>query len=67
MFGPSGVSIGAHAAVVTVVDVADLESGAVTGETAGAEGGETALVGQLGERVSLVHELGEGGVSRRTP
>ena len=49
----------AQAAVVRVVHVADLEAGAVTGKTAGAEGAETALVGDFGERVRLVHELGE--------
>jgi len=48
---------GAHAAVVAVVDVADLHAGAVTGETARAERGEPALVRQPGDRVGLVHEL----------
>ena len=37
----------------------DFESGPVPGETSGAEGGKTPLVGDLGERVGLVHELGE--------
>ena len=42
-----------------VVDVADLEAGAVAREAAGAEGVEPALVRELGERVDLVHELRE--------
>ena len=50
---------GAHAAIVGVVNVANLEAGAVTGQTAGAQSGQTALVGQLGQRVGLVHELGQ--------
>ena len=49
----------AHAAVVRRVDVADLEAGALTGQTARAERRQTALVGQTRERVGLVHELGQ--------
>ena len=52
---------GAHTAIVGVVNVAHLEAGAVTGQTAGAQSGQTALVGQLGQRVGLVHELGQRG------
>ena len=37
--------------------VADLEAGALTGQTARAERREAALVGQAGQRVGLVHEL----------
>ena len=51
----------AHPSVVRIVNVADLESGAVTGKTAGAQRGETALVRQLAERVVLVHKLGQLG------
>ena len=47
----------AHAAVVRRVDVADLEAGALTGQTTGAERRQAALVGQAGQRVGLVHEL----------
>ena len=47
----------AHAAVVRRVDVTDLHAGAVTGQTARAERGQAALVGQTRERVGLVHEL----------
>ncbi len=39
------------------MDVAHLEAGALAGETAGAKRRQTALVGDLGERVRLVHEL----------
>ena len=52
---------GAHAAVVAVMHIADLKSGTVTTEAAGAQGGKTALVGQLGQGVGLVHELAQGG------
>ena len=48
---------GAQTTIVGVVNVADLEACAVTGQTAGAQSGQTALVGQLGQRVVLVHEL----------
>ena len=41
------------------MDVADFEAGAVTVEAAGPEGGETTLVRQLGQRVDLVHQLGQ--------
>ena len=51
----------AHSAVVRVVDIADLESGAVSREAAGAEGGKPSLVRELGKRVVLVHELGQLG------
>jgi hypothetical protein len=50
---------GAHPPVVGVVDVANLEPGAVAGEAARAQGREAPLVGQLGEGVGLVHELAE--------
>ena len=50
---------GAQTAIVGVVNVADLEACAVTGQTAGAQSRQTALVGQLGQRVVLVHELGQ--------
>src|SRR5436190_2882552 len=51
----------AHAAVVGGVDVAHLEPRTLAREPARAEGGEAALVGDLGERVRLVHELRELG------
>ena len=47
----------AHAAVVARVHVADLEAGALAGQTAGAERREATLVRQAGDRVGLVHEL----------
>ncbi|CDC97772.1 uncharacterized protein BN576_00508 [Alistipes sp. CAG:268] len=49
----------AETSVVRIVHVADLESGAVARQTAGAEGRQTALVRDLGQRVDLVHELRE--------
>ena len=49
----------ADAAVVGRMDVADFEAGAVTVEASGPEGGETTLVRQLGQRVDLVHQLGQ--------
>ncbi len=44
MLGPSGVSIGQQTAVMRVVYVSNLEGCTVTGQTAGTEGGHTALV-----------------------
>ncbi len=40
-----------------VVNVTNLESGAVSGQTARTQCGETALMRQLSERVVLIHEL----------
>ena len=65
--GAFGGLDGAHTGVVRVVDVADgrrrvgttAGTGLVAGKTAGAEGRPTALVRQTGQRVGLVHELGE--------
>jgi hypothetical protein len=47
------------ASVVRRMDVADLEAGALAGQAARAEGRKTALVRDFGERVGLVHELGQ--------
>ena len=49
----------AHAAVVARVHVSDLEPGPLTRQATGPERGETALVGEAGQRVGLVHELAE--------
>ena len=49
----------AHPAVVAGVHVADLHPGAVTGQTARTERVQPPLVGQPGDRVGLVHELGQ--------
>ncbi|CDE13732.1 putative uncharacterized protein [Ruminococcus sp. CAG:330] len=49
----------AHSAVVAVVYVTNFESGTVTGQTAGAQCGQTALVRQLCQRIVLIHELGQ--------
>ena len=51
---------GAHAAVMAVMDVADLHAGTLAGEAAGAQGGKTPLVGQLRQGVGLIHELAQG-------
>src|SRR5699024_8882091 len=50
-----------HSSVVRIVYVADLESGSVSGQTAGTQGGETSLVRQLTQRVVLIHKLGQLG------
>jgi hypothetical protein len=59
MFGPSGRLDRAEPPVVGVVDVPDLEAGALPGETAGTQRRDPALVRHLAQRVRLVHELGE--------
>ena len=41
------------------MDVADVEAGALARQAARAEGREATLVGELGQRVGLVHELGQ--------
>src|ERR1017187_1769857 len=47
----------ADAAVVRGMDVANFESGAFAAQSAGSESRKTTLVGDLAERVRLVHEL----------
>ena len=47
----------AKPAIVSVVDVAHLETRAVSRQTSRAKGRQTTLVSDLGKRVSLVHEL----------
>src|SRR5256885_7507264 len=49
----------AHAAVLAVVHVAHLEARPLPRQPARPEGRETALVGQLRERIRLIHELGQ--------
>ncbi len=49
----------ADPSVMGGLDVADLEAGPLAAKAAGAEGREAPLVGDLGQRVDLVHELGE--------
>ena len=53
----------AHTTVVRGVDVSNFHARAVAGQAAGTQGRQTALVGQAGERVVLVHELRELGGS----
>ena len=47
----------ADAAVMGRVNVADLETGALAGQTAGAKRGEPALVRDFAQRIGLIHEL----------
>src|SRR5216684_3168640 len=49
----------ADAAVVGRVHVAHLEAGALAGKTSRSKGRKPPLVGDLGQRVGLIHELGE--------
>ena len=49
----------AETAVVGGVNVADSEAGTLTGETAGSKSRDAALVGELSQRVRLVHELAQ--------
>ena len=63
--GTFGGLDGAQPAVVGVVNVTDVEGGPVPAQTAGAQSGQTALVGQLGQGVGLVHELGQGGGAKK--
>ena len=51
----------AHTAEVGRVHVSHFHGCAVTGQAAGAEGGQTTLVRHAGQRVVLVHELGQLG------
>ena len=51
----------AHAAVVRSVHVSHLNAGALTGQTAWAQRGQAALVGQARQGVVVVHELRELG------
>src|SRR5947207_6854241 len=50
---------GADAAVVRRVNVADFESGALARQSAWPQRGKTALVGDLRQRIGLIHELRE--------
>ena len=56
---------GAHTAIVCVVYVTNLETGTVSGQTARAQGRQTALVGQLRQWVVLIHKLGQLGASEK--
>ena len=50
----------AKAAIVSIVNVTDLETGTLARQTARTQRRETALVGHFGQRVRLVHELRQG-------
>src|SRR5687768_11531976 len=49
----------AHAPVVGRMHVTNVEAGALAAEATGAQRGEAALVGQLRQRVRLIHELAQ--------
>ena len=52
-----------HSSVVGIVYISNLESGTVSGQTAGAQCRQTSLVRQLTQRVILIHELRQLGRS----
>ena len=54
---------GAHSPVMGIMHVTHLKSGTVSGKTAGSQSGQTSLVGQLAQRVILIHKLGQLGGS----
>src|SRR5699024_10281328 len=47
----------AHSSIVRIVNISNLESGTVTGQTAGSQSRQTSLVGQLAQRIILINEL----------
>jgi len=53
----------AHSSIMGVMYISNLESGTVSGQTAGAQCRQTSLVGQLTQRVILIHELRQLGRS----
>ena len=55
-----------NAAVVRRMNVAHFEPGAIAAKDPWPKGRETAFVGQLGERVRLIHELRQLASGRRS-
>ncbi len=53
----------AHSSIVRIMYVTDFETCSVSGKTAGSQCRETSLMCNLGQRVVLVHELGQLGRS----
>ena len=51
----------AHSSVVGIMYVTYLETCTVTAQTTGSQRGQTSLMGQLAQRVILIHELGQLG------
>ena len=47
----------AHSPIVRIMHVTNFKSRTVSGQTAGSQRGQTPLVGQLRQRIVLVHEL----------
>ena len=54
---------GAHSSVMGIMYISHLESRTVSGQTSGSQCRQTSLVGQLAQRVVLIHELGQLGGS----
>ena len=54
---------GTHSSVMGIVNIADLEPGTVSGETAWSQCGQTSLMCQLGQRIILIHKLRQLGTS----
>ena len=52
-----------HSSIMRVMYISNLESGTISGQTAGAQCRQTSLVGQLTQRVILIHELRQLGRS----
>ena len=51
----------AHSSVVRIMDISNLKSRTVSGKSSGSKGGKSSLMGKLGQRVILIHELGKLG------
>ena len=48
-----------HSSIMGIVNVSNLKTGSVSGQTAWSQCGETTFMRQLGQRVILVHKLGQ--------
>ena len=46
-----------HSSIMRIMNVSNLESGAVSGQTARSQGRQTSLMRQLAQRIILIHEL----------
>ncbi len=56
---------GTHSSVMGIVNVTHLKSGPLSGQSAGSQGRKTPFVGQLCQRIVLIHELGKLGASEK--
>ena len=59
--GTLGSLDGTHSSVMGIVHVPNLKSGTVSRQTAGTQRRQTSLVGQLTQRIVLIHKLGQLG------